>query len=158
MQTQTQSGFAVSSETSIPPANPHRSKLVVAWLACLLGVFGAQWWYLGRQRAWMVTAFSCAMIVLAQLYPDWWENPPFLMLLIPITAGFTEALIFALKPDDQFDLKYNPASGRTTKTGWGPVILAIFTTLLSGIVVTGGISIAVIYVYTSMGWLDGLVL
>src|SRR5690606_28014748 len=105
----------------------HRSKVIVALLAAILGVFGAHWWYLGRPRAWMVTLAACVLIVWAQFYPVWWDNPPFLLLIVPVTAGFIEALVFSLKPDAWFDVRYNAGSGRTTRTGWGPVLIAIFT-------------------------------
>src|SRR3546814_8288948 len=100
----------------------HISKVTVAWLACLFGVFGGHWWYLGRRYAWAVTLFSVAMCGLSRFYPSWWENPPVFLLLIPAVDGFIEALVFALKPDDQFDKRYNPDSGRTTRTGWNAVL------------------------------------
>ncbi|MGP1614915.1 MAG: NINE protein [Pollutimonas bauzanensis] len=137
---------------------PHRSKVAAAWLACLLGVFGAHWWYIGRRGAWMVTAFSALMLALAQFYPVWWDNPAFLILIVPITDGFIEALVFALKPDEKFDAKYNPGSARATRTGWNAVIAAIVTTFVGGVVVMFGIALIVVHVYTSMGWLDGYVL
>src|SRR3546814_13341186 len=105
----------------------HRSKAVAAWLACLLGVFGAHWWYVGRPKAWMVTAFTVAMLVLTQFYPVWWDNPAFLVLIIPMTDGFIEALVFALKRDEWFDAKYNPGSSRRNRMGWGSVLAAIRT-------------------------------
>lgn len=141
-----------------PDPARHRSKVIVALLAATLGVFGAHWWYLGRPRAWMVTLASCALIVLAQLYPVWWDNPPFLLLIVPVTAGFIEALVFALKPDAWFDARYNAGSGRSTRTGWGPVLIAIFTTLVGSSVLLFGIALIVMYVYRTMGWLDGYVL
>ncbi|UHL62510.1 TM2 domain-containing protein [Paralcaligenes sp. KSB-10] len=155
-QSEVSSNLSISSLSPAAPGLAHRSKTAVAWLACLLGVFGAHWWYLGRPRAWMVTAYSCLMIVLARFYPVWWDNPPFLLLLLPIADGYIEALIFALKPDDKFDQKYNPHSARVTRTRWAPVIAAIVTTVLMGVVLVFGIAMAVIYIYTSMGWLDGL--
>ncbi|WP_442593044.1 NINE protein [Parapusillimonas sp. JC17] len=136
---------------------PHRSKVAAAWLACLLGMFGAHWWYMGRRWAWAVTAFSLLMIVLAQLYPVWWDNPPFLLLLIPTTAGYIDALVYALMPDEKFDARYNSGSRRMTKTGWNAVIAAIFTTFFGSTVVMFGIAVTVMHVYTAMGWLDGLV-
>lgn len=136
----------------------HRSKVIVALLAAILGVFGAHWWYLGRPRAWMVTLASCLMIVLAQFYPVWWDNPPFLLLIVPVTAGFIEALVFSLKPDAWFDERYNAGSGRTTRTGWGPVLIAIFTTLVGSSVLLFGIALIVMHVYKALGWLDGYVL
>lgn len=135
----------------------HKSKTLLAWLACVFGIFGVHWWYLGRPKAWMVTAFSVLMIVIAQFYPVWWENPAFLLLLVPLTASFIESLVFALKPDAEFDKKYNARSARATQTGWGPVMAAIVATLLGSGVLMFGLAVTVLYVYTQMGWLDGLV-
>ena len=135
----------------------HRSKVVVAWLAALFGVVGAHWWYMGRRYAWAVTAFSVLMIVLAQFFPVWWDNWAFLLLIIPMTDGIIEALVFALKPDEAFDARYNVGSGRVTRTGWNAVIAAIVTAFLGGTVVIFGISMIVVHIYTRMGWLDGYV-
>jgi hypothetical protein len=136
----------------------HISKITVTWLACLFGVLGAHWWYLGRRHAWAVTLYTVVMCALSRLYPSWWENPPVFLLLVPAIDGCIEALVFALKPDDQFDKIYNPHSGRTTKTGWNAVLAAIFTTLFGGLIITWGLAFIVMYTYKSMGWLDGFVL
>lgn len=136
----------------------HRSKVTAAWLACLLGVVGAHWWYMGRRGAWMVTTFSVLMLALSRFYPVWWDNPAFLILIVPITDGFIEALVFALKPDEAFDAKYNAGSGTVTRTGWNAVIAAIITTFLGGTVLMFGIALIVVHVYTAMGWLDGYAL
>lgn len=135
----------------------HISKITVTWLACLFGVLGAHWWYLGRRHAWAVTLYAVAMCALSRLFPSWWENPPVFLLLVPAIDGFIEALVFALKPDHEFDKRYNPQSGRTTRTGWNAVLAAIFTTLFGGLVITWGLAFIVMYTYTSMGWLDGYV-
>ncbi|AEC20539.1 putative inner membrane protein [Pusillimonas sp. T7-7] len=145
------------TQSTIAVPVPHRSKAVAAWLACLLGVFGIHAWYMGRARAWLWTLFTVLMLVLTQLYPVWWDSPPFLVLIIPIAAGYIEALIFALKPDEKFDEKYNAGSGQTTRTGWGPVIAAIVTTFVGGTVLMFGLALIVMHVYTAMGWLDGYV-
>jgi len=147
-----------AADGGIGPVRRHRSKVIVALLAAVLGVFGAHWWYLGRRPAWMVTLASCVLIVLAQFYPVWWDSPPFLLLIVPVTAGFIEALIFSLKTDAWFDARYNAGSGRTTRTGWGPVLIAIFTTLLGSSVMLFGIALIVMHVYRALGWLDGYVL
>ena len=133
------------------------SKMKAAWLACLFGVFGLHWWYLGRRHAWMITAFSVLMCILGRFYPSWWENPPTLLLLVPALEGIIEALVFALKPDDQFDARYNPGAGRVTRTGWNAVLTAIFATAWGALVLTWGLAFVVMYVYKSLGWLDGLV-
>jgi len=145
------------ADSGLSPAR-HRSKVIVALLAAVLGVFGAHWWYLGRRWAWLVTLGACVLLAAAQLYPVWWDNPPFLLLIVPATAGFIEALIFSLKPDAWFDARYNIGSGQTTRTGWGPVVIAILTTLLGSSVMLFGIALTVMYVYRALGWLDGYVL
>lgn len=133
----------------------HRNKVVVAWLASLLGLFSVHWWYLGRRNAWFMTTFAVVMLVLAQFYPVWWDSPPFLVLLLPVSAGMIEALVFALMADEKFDARYNPDSDIRTQTGWDAVIVAIVTTFLAGTVILFGIAMVVIHVYTAMGWLDG---
>jgi len=135
----------------------HRSKVIAAWLACLFGVFGAHWWYMGRRHAWVITVFSVSMLVLAQFYPVWWDNPAFLVLIIPVADGFIESLVFALKPDERFDALYNAGSGLRTQTGWGAVFAAIFATFMGGTVLMFGLALIVMHVYTAMGWLDGYV-
>ncbi len=139
-------------DSSFPAA--HRNKVVVAWLASLLGLFSAHWWYLGRRHAWLMTTFSVVMLMLAQFYPVWWDNIPFLLLLLPVSAGIIESLVFALTPDDKFDQRYNPGSEQQTQTGWDAVIAAIVTTFLGGTVIIFGIAMVVMHVYTAMGWLD----
>jgi TM2 domain-containing membrane protein YozV len=128
--------------TRVPAA--YRSKAVAAWLACLFGWLGAHAWYLGRSVAWVYTV--------------WWENPPFLLLVIPVSAGFIEALVYALMPDEKFDARFNPSAGRVNRSGWPVVLAAIFATLFGAIASMGWLAMIVMYVYIQMGWLDGLVL
>lgn len=80
------------------------------------------------------------------------------MLLLPVTAGIIEALVFALMPDEKFDTRFNPQSDVQTKTGWDAVIVAIVSTFLGGTVILMGIAMVVVHVYTAMGWLDGYTL
>jgi TM2 domain-containing membrane protein YozV len=134
-----------------------RSKAVAAWLACLLGWLGVHDLYLGRRIGWLYGGFSILMIVFAQLYPVWWDNPPFLLLGIPITAGFIEALIYALMSDDKFDARFNPGLGVVNRSGWPAVLAAIYATLFGAIASMAWLAMSVMYVYIQMGWLDGYV-
>lgn len=137
--------------------NRHRSKALAAWLAALAGAVGAHAWYMGRRNAWWYTVFTLAMLLLAQLYPSWWDNPPFLSLIIPITAAYIESLRYALMPDERFDATYNTGSGQTTKTGWNAVFAAIYSTLIGAVVVMFFLAMIVVHVYVALGWLDGYV-
>lgn len=136
---------------------PHRSKVVAALLAALLGGVCAHWWYIGRPKAWLATAASGALIVLSRFYPVWWDNTPFLLLIIPLTAGYIDALVICLRTDEQFDARYNPHSGRQTKTRLTPILIALAVTLFGFGIVVLFISLIVMHVYTAMGWLDGYV-
>jgi TM2 domain-containing membrane protein YozV len=131
------------------------SKVKVGLLAALFGCVGAHWWYLGRPRAWMVTAIGLVLIAASALAPVWWENPAFFLLYIPILAGFIEAIVLCLMSDARFDARYNPGLVRTRPSGWGPVLVAIFTLLIGTVLLMIGIAVIVVYVWTALGWLDG---
>ena len=132
----------------------HRSKVIVSLLAAVLGVFGAHWWYLHRRGAWLFTLVTVGLLAFAFSRPVWWDTPAFLLLFIPAAAGYIEALIFCLKPDSWFDQRYNNGVS-ITQTGWGPVVIAILTTLFGATVVMFGLAMTVIHVYEQLGWLDG---
>nr|WP_237173614.1 hypothetical protein [Paracandidimonas lactea] len=125
-------------------------------MAALFGVFSLHWWYLGRRHAWAATLAGALMLVFSRFYPVWWDSPPFLLLIIPISAGFIESLVLALKPDEWFDARYNPGSARHNRTGWDAVLVAIFSTFVGAMVLMFGIALIVIHAYTEMGWLEGL--
>ena len=132
----------------------HRSKVIVSLPAAVLGVFGAHWWYLRRRGAWLFTLVTAGLLVFALSRPVWWDTPAFLVLFIPATAGYIEALVFCLKPDNWFDQRYNNGVP-VNKTGWGPVVIAILTTLFGATAMMFGLAMAVIHVYEQLGWLDG---
>ena len=131
------------------------SKVKVGLLAALFGCVGAHWWYLGRPRAWLITAIGLVLIAASALAPVWWENPAFFLLFIPILAGFIEAIVLCLMSDVRFDARYNPGLVRTRNSGWGPVLVAIFTLLIGTVLLMIGIAVIVVYVWTALGWLDG---
>lgn len=147
-----------SSSLSAVSARP-RSKVVVGLLACLLGAFGAHWWYLGRRHAWLVTAFAVVCLFCAiRFYPVWYDNPAFFLLFIPMIDGFIESAVYSLMPDEKFDRLCNPGLGKVSSTGWGPVLVAILACLVGAIATMFAIAMVVVYVWVAMGWLDGYVL
>jgi len=147
---------AVSARAGTPAR--FRSKVEVGLLALFLGWMGAHWWYLGRRRAWLVTLASCLLLVLAQFFDVWWENPAFFLLLIPAADGYIEAAVLNLLGDEKFDARYNPGQERRSRSGWSEVLVASFSLLIGTIVILSGIAAVVLYVFQRMGWLDGYVL
>lgn len=136
----------------------HRSKVIVALLAAVLGVFSVHWWYVGRPYAWLATLAAVVLMGLAAAAPVWWDTPAFFLLAVPMTAGFIESLIFSLKTDQWFDARYNPSSDQRTRTGWAPVFIAIFSTLAGSSVLLLMLALTVLHVYKALGWLDGYVI
>jgi len=53
------------------------------------------------------------------------------LVLVPIMAGVIESWVLCLMSDERFDARYNSGHSRRSKTGWGPVLLAMFF-LLAG--------------------------
>jgi TM2 domain-containing membrane protein YozV len=133
-----------------------RNKVTVGLLAAILGCVGAHWWYLRRPYAWLVTLTSIVLMVACSFAEVWWENPAFFLLFIPTLDGFIEAIVLCLMRDERFDALYNPGLVRETPSGWGPILVASFTLLIGTVAFMFGIAMIVIYVWSALGWLDGL--
>lgn len=143
------------SAASHPPSRGFVSKVKLGLISALFGIVGAHWWFLGRKRAWLMTAIGIVLMIASGFAKVWWENPAFFLLLIPVVAGFIEAIVFCLMSDERFDARYNPGLIRPAPSGWGPVLVASFTLLLGTIILMFGIAMIALYVWTELGWLDG---
>ena len=87
----------------------HKNKTLATLLAALLGGLGAHRFYLyGKKDAWA------------------WLHP--LLLPLAIYAGFIEALMIGLTPDDKWDATHNPHSGMQSESGWPLIVLLVLTT------------------------------
>lgn len=116
------------STTSVPTARaPFRHKTVAALMAFFFGWAGAHWWYLGRRLPWLPLTFSIIVLTVS-LY----QTAPlgsqlgYYLFLIPLSAGFIEAVVLCLRADEKFDASYNPGHTRKSANGWSAVILAAF--------------------------------
>jgi len=143
------------SNLTSAPERRFRNKTTVGLLAALLGCIGAHWWYLGRRHAWLVSAIGVVLMTASAFAEIWYENPAFFLLFILILDGFIEAIVLCLISDSRFDGFYNPGLVRQRPSGWGAVLIAIFTLLIGTVALMFGIAMIVIYVWTALGWLDG---
>lgn len=134
-----------------------RSRTVAALLSLLLGLIGAQWWYLRRPKAWCVGLFSVACLILASREPVWYDTPAFFLACMPVIAGIIEAAVLALMPNATFDRRYNPAFEPTTRIRLPDVFIALASVLAGGVVSMSVLAMIVMHVFVRMGWLDGLV-
>lgn len=86
----------------------HKNKTFATLLAALLGGIGAHRFYLyGRTDRWA------------------WLH----VVLFPFSvfAGFIEALMLGLTPDEKWDEQHNRGSGRKSNSGWLLIILLVLT-------------------------------
>ena len=107
-----------------------RRKSLAALLAFLLGAFGAHRLYLGRPRWWLPLAVTALALPLLVGVRNWYQTPAFFVLMVPVVAGFIEALVIALMPDAKFDARFNEAAGRRNESGWDAVLVAIATLMV----------------------------
>jgi TM2 domain-containing membrane protein YozV len=104
-----------------------RHKAFAALLASLTGSLGLNRLYLGQNGWWLplaVTALTLPQLIGVR---NWYQSPAFFVLMIPVTAGFIQALFIALMPDERFDARFNAAGGQRNRSGWDAVLVAIAT-------------------------------
>ena len=102
-----------------------RHKALAALLAFVGGGLGAHRVYLGQRLWWLPLSLTLVMIPLLIGVRNWYQTPAFFVLMVPIIAGFVEALVIALTPDARFDKRFNPGVERTNHSGWDAVLVAI---------------------------------
>ena len=116
-----------------------RRKSLAALLAFLFGAFGAHRVYLGRPRWWLPLAVTALTLPLLIGVRNWYQTPPFFVLMVPVAAGFIEALVLALMPDERFDARFNAGTERRNRSGWDAVLVAIATLMVGATVLVTAI-------------------
>lgn len=107
----------------------HKNKTFATLLAFLLGGFGAHRFYLYGKK-------------------DVWAWTHLLLLPLAVYAGFIEALVIGLTPDDKWDTTHNPQSGRQSASGWPLVILLVLTLAIGATVIIASIARMFDLIYT----------
>jgi TM2 domain-containing membrane protein YozV len=118
-----------------------RHKAFAALLAAVAGALGANRLYLGQRYWWLplaVTALTAPLLIGVR---NWYQTPAFFVLMVPVIAGFIQALVIALKPDDQFDARFNAGSSRRNRSGWDAVLVAAVTLFVGSIVTVAAIAL-----------------
>ena len=112
----------------------HKNKTLATLLALLFGSIGLHRFYLyGRRDLWgwvhLATLPLSGMFILG--YPEApsiFSGGPF---ILSVLAAALETLVIGVTPDDKWDARHNPDSGRTSDTGW-PVPLMLVVALACG--------------------------
>jgi hypothetical protein len=71
-----------------------------------------------------------------------------LALLVSYSAGFIEALVIGLTPDEKWDANYNAGSGSQSHSNWIVVLLLVVTMLVGATVVIATIARLFDLIYT----------
>ena len=108
-----------------------RHKALAALLASLTGALGLNRLYLGQRFWWLPLAVTLATLPLLIGIEDWYQTPAFFILMVPVIAGFIQALVIALMSDERFDTRFNPTHPRRNQSGWDAVLVAA-ATLMAG--------------------------
>ena len=131
-------------------AAAHKNKTVATLLALLLGGFGIHRFYLkpGADRIGLL--HLCCLPVTGILYGAVKPHPFYIVLplLASYIAGFVEALVIGLTPDEKWDARYNQHSGRQSRSNWVLVLLLVVTMLVATTVLIGTIARLSDVVYT----------
>lgn len=112
---------------------PHKNKTFATFLALFFGAIGAHRFYLrGALDRLGLLHLTCLPIagMVAGLAPDsnWFYKV--LPVLVSAVAGFLEALIIGLTPDEKFDAAFNPGSGKRSDSSWVLALLLVATMMV----------------------------
>lgn len=108
----------------------HKNKTFATLLAAVLGGLGLHRFYLRGARdpwAWAHLAsvpLSMMAMVIAAGHPQLFLLAP---LIVSVLAGFVEALVLGLMPDEKWDAAYNQNSGRHSSSDWPLAMILVLT-------------------------------
>ena len=121
----------------------HKNKTLATFLAFLFGAIGIHRFYLRGPLDRLGLLHVCCIPVMGIVYgaghaPNvFWVLLP---LLVSAIVGFVEALVIGVTPDEKWDARHNPGSGRTSNTSWVVALLLVATMLVGTTVLIGTIA------------------
>ncbi|HJV81968.1 TM2 domain-containing protein [Noviherbaspirillum sp.] len=89
-------------------STPHKNKTLAAFFASFFGGLGVHRFYLYGKK-------------------DIWAWVHLVLFPLSVFAGFIEALVIGLTPDEKWDALHNRDSGRQSDSGWPLAILLVLT-------------------------------
>jgi hypothetical protein len=111
-------------------ARAHKNKTFATLLASVLGGIGAHRFYLfGKKDFWAWAHFLTLPVSLLALATG--STQPTMLLsiffILSILSGFLEALVIGVTPDEKWDVRHNPDSGKQSDSGWPVAALLVLT-------------------------------
>jgi len=114
-----------------------KSKAMATWIALLGGAFGLHRFYLhGPRDVWgwlhpLPTLLGLYGVQRVQQFgqDDRWSWALIPLLGLALAASMLMAIVYALTPDETWNVRYNPV-GRASRSGWAVVIGAALALLI----------------------------
>lgn len=122
---------------------PHKNKTLATFLALAFGAIGAHRFYLRGPFDRLGILHLCCIPLTGMVYgaghaPNiFWVLLP---LLVSAIIGYIEALVIGVTPDEKWDARHNPASGRSSQTSWVVALLLVLTMLIGATVLIATIA------------------
>ena len=111
-----------------------RHKALAALVASLAGALGLNRLYLGQGLWWLPLGITMIALPLLIGVDNWYQTPAFFLVMMPVIAGFIQALFIALMPDERFDERFNAGQARRNRSGWDAVLVAVAALFVGAIV------------------------
>jgi hypothetical protein len=118
-----------------------RHKALAALLAAVTGALGLNRVYLGQRLWWLPLGVTLGALPMLIGVRNWYQTPAFFIAMVPVVAGFLQALVLALMPDEKFDARFNRGSERRNRSGWAAVLVAIGSLAAGAIVLMSTIAL-----------------
>lgn len=118
-----------------------RHKATAALLASVGGALGLNRAYLGQKGWWLPLGITLLCLPWLIGQRTWYQSPAFFVLMIPVVAGFIQALVIALTPDARFDARFNTGADRRNRSGWDAVLVAVASLAVGAIVLMTSIAL-----------------
>jgi hypothetical protein len=121
----------------------HKNKTFATLLAALFGGLGIHRFYLKGATDRIGLLHVCCVPAAGLVYGLGRGPNPFwvlLPILLSACAGYLEALVIGLTPDERWDARHNAASGRTSHSHWVLAVLLVATGFVGATVAIGTIS------------------
>lgn len=121
----------------------HKNKTLATALAFLLGGLGVHRFYLHGSVDRIGLLHVCCLPATGMVYGLGHALNPFwvlLPLIVSCIAGFGEALVIGLTPDERWDARYNAASSRSSRSNWPLALLLVLTMLVGATVLIATLS------------------
>jgi hypothetical protein len=113
--------------------SPAKNKTLATFLALVLGGLGVHRFYLKGATDRLGLLHVCSIPVTGLVYGIGHAPNPFwvlLPLLVSYIAGFIEALVIGLTPDEKWDAAHNRGTGHASRSNWLVPLLLVATMLV----------------------------